>query len=230
VEPDTLVQLQTNQEMMKNNQTKRDSKATQAKILDAAYRVFAKNEFGAASIRMIAREGGVPHGLIRYYFQNKVDLFETVAKQVSDDIYKATESALVESMATSVEEGFLIYVTRLVEFAKAKPWAFRILTLNLSMEKDTLVPGKELFLNIIEKVRARVISLARFKASQDEIWRFTDSFNALIMYYLGTPESAAWLLHLDPDSEVYTDWVCQTMFEIFYPNFQKLLEDGKTRK
>ena len=61
-----------------------------------------------------------------------------------------------------------------------------------------------------------------FQASREEVCRFTDSFNALLFYYLGTPESAAWLLHLDPESDDYFEWVRQTLVDIFLPALEGL--------
>jgi hypothetical protein len=39
---------------------------------------------------------------------------------------------------------------------------------------------------------------------------------------LGTPASAAWLLHLDPESEAYTQWVHKTLVNIFLPTLEEL--------
>jgi len=71
-------------------------------------------------------------------------------------------------------------------------------------------------------IREKIIQSLQLKASHDDVCRFTDSFNALVMYYLGAPDSAAWLLHLEPDSEEYTQWVHQTLVEIFLPTLNHL--------
>lgn len=45
--------------------------ATRTRILDAAYRCLAARGYGALSVREIARDAGVNHALINYYFGTK---------------------------------------------------------------------------------------------------------------------------------------------------------------
>ncbi len=51
------------------------------KILDEAEIAFAENGFVAASTRDIATKAGVNQGLIRYYFENKQNLFDEVYRR-----------------------------------------------------------------------------------------------------------------------------------------------------
>jgi len=125
-------------------------------------------------------------------------------------------------------QGFSLYVTRLIEFSRQKPWTFRILLLNLSAETVETVPGRTRFIDTVESVREQMGGSLKFKASHEDLCRLTDSFNALLFYYLGTPESAAWLLHLDPNSDSYYQWVHQTLVAIFLPALENLFqEEGK---
>jgi AcrR family transcriptional regulator len=201
---------------------KRDPKQTQAAILDAACRIFAEQSYTAASIRTIAREGGVPHALIRYYYPTKADLFDAVAQKICTDLYQVCESAFVEVSRMERVEGFALFIQRLIEFSKHQPWTFRIFLLNLSSETLETVPGQARMIGAVESIRTAMIRSLQLKASHEEICRFTDSFNALVFYYLGTPASAAWLLRLDPESAAYTDWVHKTLMHIFLPTLNDL--------
>ena len=66
--------------------------ATRAKILQAALDLFAERGFDGASIRDIAKRAGVFHGLIKYHFESKEELwksavdylFERQAKEMAD--------------------------------------------------------------------------------------------------------------------------------------------------
>ncbi len=204
--------------MKKNKKSEKTRKA----ILDAACQIFAKHAYNAASIRMIAKQGGFPHALITYYYPTKADLFDAVADQICADIYDASTQATEETSRMKREKGFSLYVWRLIEFSKRQPWAFRIFLLNLSVETVEAIPGQSRFVGVVEKIREKIVQTLRLNASHDDICRFTDSFNALVMYYLGAPDSAAWLLHLKPDSEEYTQWVHQTLVEIFLPALDRL--------
>ena len=204
---------------MKKNQK---SEKTRKAILDAACRIFAKHSYNAASIRMIAKLGGFPHALITYYYPTKADLFDAVADQICTDIYDASTQAIKETSRMKRKEGFSLYVLRLIEFSKRQPWAFRIFLLNLSVETVEAIPGQSRFVGVVEKIRKNIVQSLQLKTSHDDICRFTDSFNALVMYYLGAPDSAAWLLHLPPESKEYTQWVHQTLVEIFLPTLNRL--------
>jgi AcrR family transcriptional regulator len=213
------------QGMVKGRKQKR-TKQTQAAILNAACHIFAKHAYNAASIRMIAKEGTVSHALIRYYYPTKADLFEAVAKQICENIYDACANAIDETSHMKRAEGFSVYIWRLIEFSKSHPWAFRIFLLNLSVEAVEAIPGQNRFVGVVEKIREKLSESLRLNASHDEICRFTDSFNALVMYYLGAPDSAAWLLHLNPDSKEYTQWVHHTLVEIFLPTLDRLFHSN----
>ena len=201
---------------------KRDPKRTQAAILEAACRIFADKAYTAASIRMIAREGGFPHALIRYYYPTKADLFDAVAERICQDLNQVCEKAILEVSRMERLQGFSLYVRRLIDFSQRQPWVFRILLLNISAETVETVPGQARIIGVVESTREMLIQSLRLKASREEICRFTDSFNALIFYYLGTPASAAWLLHLDPESEAYIQWVHKTLVNIFLPTLEEL--------
>ena len=66
--------------------------ATRAKILQAALDLFAERGFDGASIRDIAKRAGVFHGLIKYHFESKEELwksavdylFERQSKEMAD--------------------------------------------------------------------------------------------------------------------------------------------------
>jgi AcrR family transcriptional regulator len=201
---------------------KRDPQKTRAAILEAGCRVFAEQSYTAASIRTIAREGGVPHALIRYYYPTKADLFEAVAEKICSDLFQVCEQAFQEVSRMERVEGFSLFIRRLIEFAQQQPWTFRIFLLHLSSETLETVPGQARMIGTVEAIRGAMIHSLKLKATHEEICRFTDSFNALVFYYLGTPASAAWLLRLDPDSEAYSEWVHKTLIHIFLPTLDHL--------
>lgn len=211
---------------MKKAGQKKDRKQARQAILEAAIKAFAKTSYTASSIRMIAAEGSFSHALIRYYFPTKADLFDAVAKVICDDTIQASNQALAAVKTMNRPEGFARYVEQLIAFSRQKPWVFRIILLNLSAETVETFPGQHRFVETVESIREDLIRTLKFKAPHDDICRFTDSLNALLFYYLGTPESAAWLLRLDPDSEAYYEWVAKTLVNIFLPGLEDLFTGG----
>ncbi|MFP4477514.1 MAG: TetR/AcrR family transcriptional regulator [Desulfatibacillaceae bacterium] len=199
-----------------------EKKGTRTQVLQAAFRVFSRHPYNAASIRMIAKEGGFGHAIIGYYFPTKADLFRALAAEIYDDLYAANREWLAEVRSMSLEEGFSRYVGRLVEYSRDKPWVLRIMMLNLAQEKVGAIPGQDRLMEVIEGMRRAFAETMRLPADPEVVARFSDSFNALALYYLGAPDSAAWLLRMEADSTEYADWVHKTLVTMFLPVLARL--------
>jgi AcrR family transcriptional regulator len=66
----------------------------QARILDAATRAFAEQGLEGASINRILAEAGLSKGAAYYYFEDKADLFDTVAKRCWDQFVQHIDYSL----------------------------------------------------------------------------------------------------------------------------------------
>ena len=209
---------------MGNNDANSDTSKTRDAILDAACIVFARHPYNAASIRMIARQAGLGHALIGYYFPAKADLFRAVAGRICDDLCAENERWMVEVRHMGLREGFERYVQRFVAFSREKPWVLRIIMLNITGERVGAIPGQDILIEAIEGIRRMFVTTMKLTASVEEVGRFSDSFNALVLYYLGAPESAAWLIRMDPDGPDYFPWVQETLVSVFLPMIGRLFE------
>ncbi len=65
---------------------------TKTRILDAAYRCLAANGYGALSVREIARDAGVNHALINYYFGTKDRLVIAVLDEANRKLLQRQRS------------------------------------------------------------------------------------------------------------------------------------------
>jgi AcrR family transcriptional regulator len=209
---------------MNNLDERNDTGTTREAILDAACRVFSRQPYNAASIRMIAREARLGHALIGYYFPAKADLFRAVAARICGDLYAENERWIAEVRHMALAEGFEHYVGSFVEFSRQKPWVLRIIMLNIAGEEVGAVPGQDLLIEAIEGIRRMFVTTMKLSASVEEVGRFSDSFNAMMLYYLGAPESAAWLLRMDPADPAYLRWVRATLVSVFLPMLARLFE------
>lgn len=201
-----------------------DTSKTREAILDAACIVFARHPYNAASIRMIARQARLGHALIGYYFPAKADLFRAVAARICDDLSAENERWMAEVRRMELHEGFERYVERFVAFSREKPWVLRIIMLNITGERVGAIPGQDILIEAIEGIRRMFVTTMKLTASVEEVGRFSDSFNALVLYYLGAPESAAWLIRMDPDGPEYFPWVEETLVSVFLPMIGRLFE------
>jgi AcrR family transcriptional regulator len=73
-----------------NDRTASDRTA-RARIRDAALKQFARRGVAAASLRDVAVEAGVAHGLVRYHFGNKEGLRQAVEDEVLRRLHAAAE-------------------------------------------------------------------------------------------------------------------------------------------
>ncbi|MCA0987374.1 TetR/AcrR family transcriptional regulator [Guptibacillus algicola] len=71
------------------------------RLIDAAYKVFAKKGFNNASIKDIAHEADITSGLVHYYFKNKEDLLISVQEKVQQRYHKKYGEKDVQNLTPS---------------------------------------------------------------------------------------------------------------------------------
>ena len=77
--------------MRTNRKEAEDSPEVRERILDAALEAFAENGFDGATTRQIASRASVPLGLLRYYFGDKLKLWQAAVDQSFGEIQNALE-------------------------------------------------------------------------------------------------------------------------------------------
>jgi len=197
--------------------------ATRETILNAAREVFSRHPYHAASIRMIAKQGGFYHGLIRYHFSSKAAIFEALAEKASQDLRAANKTWLRETAGLGPREGLSLYLDRFIARYKGHPEFFRTMVQNLSQEDPLSIPGYHHLSELLSGSRADAEETNILPFDKDSATRFLESFNALIIHYLGSAPAEARLLGLELDSPAYLKWVKDTMMFIFLPVLEKAL-------
>lgn len=197
---------------------------TRERILKAARRVFSRHSYHAASFRMIGKEGGFEHPLINYYFPRKADLFEAVVAEICEEFYLANIACLEGVEGMSPREGFSLYLDRFLRFNMENPEPLSILMLNMAhTERLEEIPGYQLIPEVLSKTRSTFEERVPLRASADEVEMFINSYNALIITYLGASSCQARVLGMEPGSQEYLAWVKRTLMYIFLPQLQKLI-------
>jgi AcrR family transcriptional regulator len=197
--------------------------ATRQTILRAARTVFSRHPYHAASIRMIAEEGGFYHGLIRYHFSSKAAIFEALAEKACQDFRAANKTWMMETRGLGPREGFSLYLDRVIAHYKDHPEVFRTMVRNISQEDPLTIPGYRHITELLSGTREDAQDTRILPFDRDSSTRFTDGFNALIIHYLGSASAQARLLGLEPDSPAYLKWVKETMMFLFLPVVEKAL-------
>ena len=197
--------------------------ATREMILNAARMVFSRHPYNAASIRMIAKQGGFYHGLIRYHFSSKAAIFEALAEKSCQNLRAANKTWLKETVGLGPREGLSLYLDRFIAHYENHPEVFRTLVQNISQEGPLSIPGYRHLTELLSGSRADAEETNILPFDKDSARRFMESFNALIIHYLGSASAEARLLGLEPDSPAYLKWVKDTMMFIFLPVLEKAL-------
>ncbi len=219
--------------VMRNNKkgaaNYKKGKVAREKILQAAREVFSENQYHIASIRTIAKVGNFDHQLIRYYFPNKAKLFEAVIAQIKEQFIENQKKWLEGLDKMSPDNGFPIYIDRLLEDNFNNPEALKIMALNSTgLEDLDELPGFSAIPEMIRENQNSFMEKIPMSAPKKEIDSFVNSFNAQLVFFIGSCYCQAIVLGMDPDREEYKNWVKETLVYIFLPALEKLIfPDGR---
>jgi AcrR family transcriptional regulator len=220
------------QEKTKNPTPARDEKSgkksdiTRDRIVAAAKRVFARFPYHAASVRMIGKEGGFNHELIRYHFPNKAGLFETILHDICDDFYHSNVSFLDGLSGMNAKEAFSLYIDRFLAHHFRNPEALRIIVLNMVMtENPESIPGYRHIPEMLSITRRTFQEKIPIRAADEDVERFLFGFNNLLLNLLGAAYCQASILGMDHTGVKYREWVKTTILEIFLPYLKRLVGD-----
>ena len=207
----------------------RKAEATRARIMATARKVFSRYPYPAASMRMIGKEGGFDHEIIRYHFPSKAILFETITREICEDLYQANRMFFEGLIDMSPADGFALYLDRFMDYHYAHPEALRIIELNMSLSEDPQsIPGYSNIPEVLARTRSTFQEKIPLTAAPEQLERFLNSFNNLLLIYLASGYCQASTLGLKHDSLSYRAWVKKTLMEIFLPHLKRLIgETGK---
>jgi AcrR family transcriptional regulator len=199
---------------------------TRQRILNAARRVFARHPYHAASIRMIASEADMEHGTIRYHFPRKSDIFEEIVQAECEEIYQNNLKWVKEIADLGREEGLSLYIDLFLECYFNDPEPLHMINQNIS-QVDALetIPGYHHLINILTRTRDASRKAFPVEVDPRDFGRFNDTFNALIINYVGASSLQAGALGVKPDSPEYRAWVKDTLMFILVPVVEKMIQN-----
>lgn len=91
-------------------------------IIRAALAEFSQTGFAGTSLRTIAREAGVAHGLIRHYFQGKEELFHSAADYLFGELAKPLMQAAEQVDAEDPVQQLTVQVRAYVHMSARLPY------------------------------------------------------------------------------------------------------------
>lgn len=97
--------------------------ANEARILEAAERVFAQHGYRGATTERIAAEAGLPKSNVHYYFKTKANLYRCVLEGILEDWMQAASAF---DSADNPARALGDYVTVKMEFSRKRPYGSKI--------------------------------------------------------------------------------------------------------
>lgn len=194
------------------------------RILEAAKDVFTVYSFKQASTRMIAKQAGVEHPMIHYYFGSKENLFYAMAEIIYNETIPVQESWFDGLESISLRDSFGIFIDRMLEYTMKKPDALRIAALNaVNIGNIEEIPGYRFIIMSMAAMRRIMEEKLLLRGSNREIEMFIYCFYSLMISLVGARSCQAQILNMNPLEEKYRIWVKDASITLFYPWFKKLL-------
>lgn len=194
------------------------------KILQAARNVFTVYSFKEAGTRMIAQKAGVEHPLIHYYFGSKENLFYQMAEMIYNETLPVQKSWYDGLEGMPLQQGFSLYIDRMLEYYMAKPDALRIAALNMvNIGNIEEIPGYRFIILSMAAMRRVMEEKLNLRGSVREIEMFIYCFYSLMISLIGARSCQAQILSMNPLEEAYRLWVKDAAMTLFFPWFKKIL-------
>lgn len=194
------------------------------RILQAAREIFTIYPFKEASTRMIAKQAGVEHPMIHYYFGTKENLFYEMAESIYNETLPVQESWFDGMENLSLYDGFALFVERMLQYTMIKPDALRIAALNaVNIGNIEEIPGYRFIIMSMAAMRRIMEEKLALRGANREIEMFICCFYSLMISFIGARSSQAQVLNMNPMEEQYRIWVKDASLTLFYPWFKKIL-------
>jgi AcrR family transcriptional regulator len=194
------------------------------RILKAAREVFTVYSFKEAGTRMIAKQAGVEHPMIHYYFGSKEKLFYEIAETIYNETLPVQESWYDGLERMSLLDSFGLFIDRMLNYTMNKPDALRIAALNaVNIGNIEEIPGYRFIIMSMAAMRRIMEEKLTLRGSNREIEMFIYCFYSLMISLVGARSCQAQILNMNPLEEKYRTWVKDASMTLFYPWFKKIL-------
>jgi TetR/AcrR family transcriptional regulator len=199
------------------------------RILKAAREVFSLHSYKAASTRLVAKQAGVDHPLIHYYFGSKEKLFQAMTEVIYEDIIRDQESWFDGLERMAPREGFSLFLDRMLDYTFANSDVLRISALNMAhIGRIEEIPGYRFVILNMARMKRTLEEKLPLQGSSREIEMFIYTFYSLMVSLIGTKSCHTQLLNMDPEGPEYRAWVKDACMTLFLPWLEKLLPSRRS--
>lgn len=204
---------------------------TRAKILAAAQKVFTIYPYHSASLRRIGTAGGFEHPLVRYYYRTKLDVFKAFARSLFGVTLNDFFSIIAKIDRSSLKNGFRSFIHLYIEHCLQYPDVFKIIMLNIGSlgEGRSAPPNLNLTRRAMFNSGMIFYNFELFKSDMArEVYIWILGLLVALSNFIGAASFHAQSLGMDENSREYSDWVCETIFFLFYPSLRSLARNDSS--
>ena len=99
-----------------------------------------------------------------------------------------------------------------------------MVALNSTLTDDLAeLPGFHHIPELLAKTRRTFEDNAPLSGDPEEIGMFVNSFNSLVVFFIGSSSCQAQVLGMEPGGEDYRNWVKDTLIYLLLPRLEKLI-------
>jgi len=173
---------------------------------------------------MIAKEAGVDHPLLFYYFPNKANLFETILKELSNQYLQAMPSWYEGLLEMDVVNAISTYFERAIDFHLNQSQIIRIVFLDMaqSIGKDVSVPGYKYMKKISEIAFLMFRDRSRFNLTDEQKDIIINGLGQILISLIGARDYHAKIQGLNVNKKEYAEWVKKVMVNMTLPILSSL--------
>jgi AcrR family transcriptional regulator len=141
---------------MVNYMEKIKNESTEAKILEAARKVFVRKGMDGARMQEIADEAGINKALLHYYFRSKEKLFTAVFSEIFGNFFSSLGQVLASG--ASLDEKITFFTGHYIDMIAANPFVPQFILNEVNRDPQSLVAlvsrvgvSPKLFLQIMSR-------------------------------------------------------------------------------
>jgi len=201
-----------------------DESTARERIMKAAREVFALHSYKAASTRMVAKQAGVEHPLIHYYFGSKEKLFQAMVEDIYSEFSLVQVTWLDGIERVPPSQGLPVFIDRMLDYTLAHPDALQIIALNMvQIGRIDDIPGYRYITLHMARMRRMLEERLVMRGSNRDIEMFIYCFYSLMINLIGARSCQAQILNMDPLGEEYRAWIKDACLTLFLPWLERLL-------
>ncbi len=154
---------------------------TKRNILKAGLECFAAAGYNSTSLREIALQADISHGLLRYHFGSKDDLWRACVAFVTDQVADSQLSVLDQVTPENALESFEAIVRVFIESSAQYPTLWRMLAFEALKDSDRL----DHVFQLVWPIHAKIAPLFKVVQRQGHLPNFTNESFFLFVVSLG---------------------------------------------